>query len=88
MIEILTVICMYPLTLPNGESKMTPLYGEMVSQNPKLIQVGKQLADGWQIDFTKSLTRLGVLEYNMGVMYINENNCLVKKSIKTNVEPE
>ena len=88
MIEILTVICLYPLTFKDGGSKLTPLYGEMVDQKTYKVKDGRHTTMGWKINFSKALSDLGVIDYNVPVMYINENNCLVKERKEVNYEPE
>ena len=92
MIEILTVLCLYPITYKDGTTKHSPIMGEIISQNTShMIQTGMasgNMTDAWKINFTKTLKQLGVLEFNQPVMFINSNSCLVKERKEVNYEPE
>lgn len=89
MIELLVVVCLYPLSLKDGTSKLTPIAGEVIDQNTShMVKINNKYTDGWKINFSKSLKRLGLYDVNIPVMTINSNDCLVKESKEVNYEPE
>lgn len=81
MIEVLTVLCMYPAVFGDGSSGYVPLLGTMVTQT-RIMVTDKPAYAGWRVDFTDSLRQAQLLQYNQGVVVVNENLCLVKESRK------